>query len=804
MTAWKDPLTGFIYQSNGLWTVECLRHLAGLAAERLRYGDTECARRGSSASERVFRLANILAQFWSFDYYQLLFPLRFSLTIDSKSSDSGFPLYWEDPFSEIQNGCLIDLDTLLSSCDNPKGSFRRTALESDKLPPLLPLILGQGLDAHSDLLAERLLLASFVASVGIRCDGMSSNEFKPVSLKNEDVSAARMGVLASPFLASEVIESEGAQHVVALLKGIPFAYSTAMAMAGRDHFAAPVPQPLETLIPVLRRWLSGSRTMELPPAMEALEVRFVVAAPQRIQRYIFESPGLWEIRGASSLLDATIEKVEVMVAEEDGHEAIVRSAASTIEFITISPGPYSEHESTWDEAIKRKFYENAGDVWVAVGQNAAPLKTLLGNWKAVSGVAWRELQTDRNRAEVPAGIVLPFEKRCDSCKFRAASFLDERLREAGRPAWVCSTCAQKIAHGKDARGKAQEILSELGDEYRQLLEGEGVTQLAPSVGDLVAQNAKHKLTGVVFGDGDNFGGIGQNLRTLPSAVHWSRRIDEVTRASAAVAMTISIADDLSRGVEYNYLPFEVITLGGDDMSFVAAGTIALGFIQCIMDLIDSEFAVAPIDQVGEEGGLEPVTFSFGMVACDSRAPIRVVTDWAESNAMKHAKLHGRNGEQARSASRVSFIVADSVDNLPSDWDELESSLTRTVGHGLTVKSVMMPLDSDQLQFMLCMAAALRPFQGTVEGLAAAFNCSPPHAANLHYLYQRGRAKGTDRSKVFELVESRHSDDYEGWEVLFPGRIFPWDAQDSGEEYEPFTELLQLMKVMNVQKGGGDV
>ena len=198
MEAWKDSLTGITYCSAGMWTHQCLAHLAVLVARRL--GDVDCREQADATkAQRVYNLASELAQFWSIDYYRLLFPLRFGPILNRGSSS--LSIEWTDPFEQTKLSSSVDLDAVLASRRNPEDSFRSAPLESNKLPPILPLATKQGSAASSELLTERLLLASFLANVTMRSGHVGGGA--PLSLTDQQVSAVRVGIFISPFLTRD-------------------------------------------------------------------------------------------------------------------------------------------------------------------------------------------------------------------------------------------------------------------------------------------------------------------------------------------------------------------------------------------------------------------------------------------------------------------------------------------------------------------------------------------------------------------------------------------------------------------------
>lgn len=837
MVSWKDRFTCVTYRSSGPWRAACLAHLADLVADRLaealrgRNPCTDNSGVSSAANSPAFELANALARFWSEEYYELLFPLRLGLAVQRDSGGGVGDIQWRDPFGQSAGpGDLVDLDSVLRSYDSPAKAFRTRRLEENKLAPILPLQAGTGPGAQEDLLPERLLVGSLIAGCTVRhalANGEQDHQSErgALPLRHDAVSTARLGILASPFLEPEAGNSEGSKRIAGILHTVPGAFAVASFIAGISATQDGIPEPVWELLPALRAWLGGeTRSLDLPKQAAEIQMRFIVAAPQRIQHYIFESPGLKEIRGASVLLDHTIgETIREDVVRENGHEAVVRCAASTIEFLSMVEGPVSD-SVTWRDLIKRKFYDNVGPVWVAVGEAAATLRDVVQDWRSISSKAWNSLQEDRNKAEVAAIEILPFEARCDKCRLRPAS---KRFTDQDGLGWICDPCDRKIdASEKWAGRRVSKLLSDLGISARELLQTRNAEtqdgkvhsdtgELPRSLDDLPAENARYKHNAVIFGDGNNFGGMVQKLDGIPATIQWSQRVAAITKAAAGLALAMSIVEDRRRGAQYKYMPFEVLTLGGDDMSFITAGTLALPLTRHLLELTDAEFKMpatpATVCPFPSDANRKPVSFSFGVVICDSKAPIRIVSEWAEEQAMKQAKGKVRNSKEPSPKGTVAFVIANSLDNLPSGWDAYTRELTRTVvplgklknrdnaeNQCFVIRSVMQPLDESQLSFLLDMANELRKHQSLVQSLAVAFrNCSP-HGAILHYLYQKGRARGTERWKAFELLEDR---DHGRWQCLFGGN-FPWNAPTGCETVEPFTELVQIMKATQL-KGGGD-
>jgi len=351
--------------------------------------------------------ANEAASFWMEDYYSLIFPLRFCL--------QGEPFSFRKvPFPDDSG--IINLE----SAPEEKG-FRAGFLRGT-LPPLLPV---ERKERTGELLADRLLIQAAMANLFLR----------QRSAHQEAIDAARLAFLTYPLL---------------------------------EHLEIPLPAEAEKIARFLKE--KGELPYGLDPDLllrvkrgkfpDDARVGLAQVAVQRIKRYVFETPGLNEIRGASTLLDDLTEQAKKLVSKELGPEVILRAVDSTIVF--LAPG--KDEAENLAERIREGFYKATGTAFAAAAWREVEVKRLFEDYQRVMEELQQAVEVDRAKGEVPITEALPFETRCRICRTRPAEGWTEKPLPGERePSLVCQVCITKRRRGlPERRGKLQELLGWLG------------------------------------------------------------------------------------------------------------------------------------------------------------------------------------------------------------------------------------------------------------------------------------------------------------------------------------------------------
>jgi len=575
MARFRDAFTGAVYGMGEGWLAAARRSVAEGIARELQ----------PQATPDIAAAANAVARFWHDVYYERLFPLRFGLVQDHTGFFYGTPLFDNEPY--------VNLEELVSE------PLRERFLDGDRLPPLLPADLGE---ESTELLPDRLLTQAALANVSLQS-----------GVRPESRHAVRLASLVYPFL----------EHLPQLA-GWPDAILVARFLRSES---SSLPEGVDPALLAAVRDLQGfgDRTVGLG-----------LVGVQRIKRYVFETPGLNEIRGASSLLDALTEEAKSAIGRLLGPEVVLRAVGATIMF--LSPG--EEDARRWVERLRAAFFRATGTAFASAAAVSVRIEDLLqrGSYQSTVKRVFEQLEGDRGTALQPLYECWPFELRCFLCRVRPADGW-ENLPGQADPAPLCRVCSTKRRSGQPGReAKTRDLLGWLnpvGPDDPTVLGVKARTvgdAVAPGLGlsdddvpGFIPAGMRRALVATIYGDGNNFGAVGQKLTGLAMGLQWVQRVEKTVRAAAAIALgraTQEAARD--RGWKLNqprlpYLPFQMLALGGDDISLFAWAPVGVRFACDFLRLTDLEFRRPA--QVIEGSDTPPIAFSLGMLVTDCRAAV---------------------------------------------------------------------------------------------------------------------------------------------------------------------------------------
>jgi hypothetical protein len=726
---WQDRFTGALYRCADDWLGAVRAHLAGQLEQRL------------AASQGVPAMAWRAARFWSVEYYRCLFPLRFG-----RSQEGGL--------LSAPNALEAQAEVQLGS--RPETRFRRRLLDGTALPPILP---DPELGDQGWLLADRLL-----------AEAAFCNLLFPADVSADVRHAVRLAALTYPF--ADLLP----QSLRAGLTG-----SALAAWQGRPAEAAGLPPSATDLIAAVHGRRLDGRRLDL-----------VVVAVQRIKAYVFESQGLNEIRGASTLLDNVTDDLRSEIDEEIGPEVVLRAAGSTLLFMA----PLGQG-TAWVPRLRRAYYERTRVAFPAAAAVSIAAGDLLTGYGDTVSCLYRELAVDRAQAQVPLSATLPFETRCELCATRPAEFWDEA--PGGEPRAVCLPCFLKRDTGrKERRGKVFQVLEDLGmppDPTALGVRASGPEQPEPGPaagpdvpghvaasgeqggqpgkqrppvpwladdldGLIPGDDARRAMIGVVYGDGNNFGAVSKDIPDLPLGLQWSARVECTARAAAALALGQATQAQVrflgARGAgaaSLPHLPFQVLALGGDDLSLFAWAPVAVRFAAEFVRLTDLE--LAPTSEKRLNPGVR-LAFSLGLLAADSKTPVRKSVDFTEKELLNWAK-HAAKGQGAHGGT-IALLYARGAEGVPDDLDRYRAQ-TYLLGraNGEQLCATLRPYAATELAMLLEVGEGIVSSgdMGRLQRLASAFYGARQgiFAGMLYYAYQRGRAERAGDDWIAGLEQS---------------------------------------------------
>jgi len=306
----------------------------------------------------------------------------------------------------------------------------------------------------------------------------------------------------------------------------------------------------------------------------------------RVTEYVFETPGLSEMRGASAQLNSLNDLEPILSELGIPNECLVYAAGGSAVIVL----PESKVGFVKD-AVELAYLEQTGAATatcVALQVSPVDVQERFGNLVRAAGQQLRAAKGQKSI--VPFFEVLPFSRRCDACRKRpAVVFIAPFEGEAAEGR--CRVCQAKWQLGRNRRSEWHAIL-EIGEPPKDL----GV------IGDV-----SKGFIGLVYADGNRMGEWIQEANT----------INEFRKRSTAVREAVSNA--LTRTLEIHcvHLPFEVILVGGDDMLLVTPATVAL------------EVAASLCRCFTEEMGKYNKTMSAGVILADHHTPVYFLRRLAE-------------------------------------------------------------------------------------------------------------------------------------------------------------------------------
>jgi len=353
-------------------------------------------------------------------------------------------------------------------------------------------------------------------------------------------------------------------------------------------------------------------------------------------------------------------------------------------------------------------------------------------------------EDNRLRRHIPHFGLLPYAVKCHSCDVRPAILRDDRAEKE-----YCEPCARKRVMGqlaKDDRGidwfekghtgwkprvvkpwdeQFQDFLNEdrhadLREAYfargmkRGLRTRKRVTA-ARDLHEIGAGSDPERYVGLIYADGNNVGAEVARLATPRQYRQFARDLFEATKEAVFLALArhlgpvfVAEANRETRVEPSAWVhPFEIVTIGGDDLILIVPGSkaleIALSIGLRLEKILGKSVPEAERPNLYEnqryqryvvgDQGLQPaddrwpyeprISLSAGVVIAHETTPIFFLHNLAEQ-LQKSAK-RWRKGKHYK-AGTVDFLVLRSIGMVSSRLDEFRRrALVNPAGHRLTAR-----------------------------------------------------------------------------------------------------------------------
>lgn len=527
----------------------------------------------------------------------------------------------------------------------------------------------------------------------------------------------------------------------------------------------------------------------------------------RVKDYVFESDKLPEIRGGSQIL----ENLESL--NDEGIGAAFKARGLPTEFVDDDPPgciAYAaggsllavvppELADALCRDIEQLYAEKTGAATIScVCQKLSPLELLYG-WKPWQ--AWdpkgkkdfgeimqlQGLLLRRRKQEKPARPffeALPVMRRCASCEIRPAQKIEMRP-EPRHLCWVCHRKAEHSEKGKWTH-EFENLLRREADalDIQQYLASLSIEDLAPDrvkgaqdIGE-IAEAFQGRYVGFIYADGN---GIGRQIELSHSLREYRRKsqilLEEIHEVVyTALRRHLTIRRDVEREIggterKVDVHPFEIITIGGDDMLLIVPGDAALPIALDICGAFEKKLEEYP-------DLFEDPAMSAGVMIADVKNPIYFMHDLAQQ-LLKSAKQ--RSAEEGCGGT-VDFLALKSQSMLDRSVKSARSHAPlQRYEDDDEIRLTARPLTLEEARRLIQTTQVLRKenfSRGQLIELRRALRMGRLQAS-LHYLYQLVRYP-KPLQEAFVWIERE-------WDSQPLSEPLPWKKKDGSKVYWTFWE-----------------
>lgn len=469
------------------------------------------------------------------------------------------------------------------------------------------------------------------------------------------------------------------------------------------------------------------------------EIKILKGGSYKIKNYYLENFELQEIRGASALLsyveetripdiisDRYIQECivycgggnifallpedcdnKLTIELEDSAHSILISA--NIAYYLSEPIPlqevFSEGYKSKMEKIEEKLDERKKmKVFVPVQPKA--------NKKIVIPLDNGEkIEIDGNGKSIKD---TPEKKLCTSCGQRPplyeSSVEDEKI-------YLCTSCFYKRQAGRESKYS----------KYHSLYKKYNSCKIAKEVKTL--SDIDENYIAVVYGDGNNIGGIIQQFKQITQMMKFSRNVKNISEKAVFEAMG-----------KHNIDKFEIVGLGGDDIFIIIPGKKAIQYAVTLIDLYNKESA-----ETLSEDKTQKSTLSVGVAIGKTKMPINILLEVAKGELKKAKHL---SKQQKDDCGSLSYVIMDSY------------VADEALGEKNGVKNTLLPFSHDVackvLNFVKEIKTTGEYGKTKIQNILDAFeNAESIEEANLYLEYMNAKRKKNEKA-----IELKNIDPYE--------------------------------------------
>jgi GGDEF domain-containing protein len=362
------------------------------------------------------------------------------------------------------------------------------------------------------------------------------------------------------------------------------------------------------------------------------DLRLVSFDTDRIKDYVFATPDLKKIRGASALLEIlnrADEKLLIQLGlDMETTRTTIRRFCPQIrneEMITGGGAAMAvvpaEVASQVIAAIERLYREATvtGSITGAL-LPVAPSAQDFGQHVVEAGAQLRRAKDQKGYE--PTLPLTAWLRSCGACGRHPAVNPSSDLE--GRTELICRSCQIKEEWSDVARNLFwMDFLQQADDSW--------VETFPQDFGEIGRTSRPPGYLGFIYADGNGIGSLLEKMRNFPAYHHFATGLDKLVREVTYRALL-----EVLQRPRQDIAPFEILLMGGDDLMVVVAADAALEVALKVIEYFEAEAnALAHSAEVGlpEEVHL---SLSAGVVIAHDSFPIKTMHELA-GDLLKSAK-----------------------------------------------------------------------------------------------------------------------------------------------------------------------
>jgi GGDEF domain-containing protein len=543
---------------------------------------------------------------------------------------------------------------------------------------------------------------------------------------------------------------------------------------------------------------------------QALDKVLLYGDTDAVKEFVFESSSLPQVRGGSTLLQMCEEKVKELICRRFGWESVVFCSGGGFLFeVPAEAAPALKKE------IEELYLRETKTATVTVVYEESPPPSLgsgfsfSGGWagrlvsqirdyppgdfgRRVSFLVSRLRSKKMGKIQAPFFEAFPFAQRCGECGRRIA---EERAGPEEKP--LCAVCGMRYRFGQ-LREKNEKVRGVFNQKFFDYLEKKFAEEKEktfllekciqpPDLDNLVQSARRHKYLAFVYADGNDMGGLFRRMKSRDEY----RAVSDALKKGTEEALFETLAEIFERSCRLSQCwPFEIINVGGDDVTFLVQGGFAweaavnfLGrFEEKVRKNIGEKLGGWPVDR-------PEVTVSCGIVVADQKYPLYFFEKLAADALQKAKKLAKK--ERSRPQSAVHFlwlpnpVAGEKVDPFLDRYHQVQRG-----GEDFVLTS--RPYTLEQARLVGDLAAKCSTWSRSLRRQWGEALESGVFSSRLAILYNLVRQKEGQRQKIREW--------FFRFQDLFPGDtgtgtyIDPWRREESEKEDVYRTALLDVLEL----------